>query len=351
MNMDGIVPFISVVIPCRNEQGFIRECLESVLDNDYPRDKMEVLVIDGMSDDGTREIVGIYEQKYPFLKLLDNEKKIVSAALNKGIEISRGEVILRMDAHNVYDKSYIKKCVAGLSRHKADNVGGLCITLPRKNTVICRSIAVGLSHPFGVGNSYFRLGFKTPRCVDTVPFGCFRKETFEKIGMFDEDLARNQDDELNSRLIKGGGRIVLDPEIISYYYARDSIVKLWKMFYQYGYFKPLVVKKVKKIATFRQLMPVFFVGGLSFSVLLSMISIKFMFYFFLPLVSVYVLVSFAAAVFISFRKNSAAYLFSMPLVFIVLHASYGLGYLKGLFDFFVLNKNSKKIAAGIGITR
>lgn len=311
---------------------------------------MEVLVMDGLSDDGTRETVRIYEQKYPFLRLLDNEKKNVPAALNKGINVSKGEIILRMDAHNIYDKFYIKKSVEGLFRHNADNIGGVWITLPPKNTLISHSIALGLSHPFGVGNAHYRLGSKGPKCVDTVPFGCFKKSLFEKIGMFDEELVRNQDDEFNSRLIKNGGKIVLDPAIVSYYYTRDSIAKLWKMFYQYGYFKPLVAKKTGKIATFRQLMPVFFAGGLVSTGVLSLVSVKFLFLAFLPLFFIHFLASSVMAISTAVRGKKTGYLFSMPLVFFVLHASYGLGYLKGLFDFFILGKNTKN-ARDIGLTR
>lgn len=349
----GDLPFVSIIIPCRNERDFIVNCLESVSSCEYPKDRMEVLVVDGMSDDGTRGLIGTFARRYPFLKLkmLNNEKKTVPAALNKGIGISKGEIVLRMDAHNTYDKLYIKKCVEGLARHNADNIGGIWITLPQKDALIPNSIAIGLSHPFGIGNAGYRLGSKKIRSVDTVPFGCYRRDLFEKIGMFDEDLTRNQDDEFNSRLIKNGGRIILDPDIISYYYARDSIGKLWKTFYQYGYFKPLVAKKTKKIATFRQLAPVFFAGGLLSSSVLSLISSKFEFLFLLPLISIYVLTGFCISIMIAFGRKNLWYLFSMPLIFFVLHTSYGAGYLKGALDFLILNKNRKKSILYVEISR
>lgn len=234
---------VSIIIPCRNEEKFIGKCLDSIIAQDYPIDNLEVLVVDGMSEDNTRKIVKNYIQKYSFVKLLENPQKIVPTALNIGIKNAKGDIFIIMGAHSIYEKDYIFKCVKYLHAYDVDNVGGIGITLPGDNTIIAKSIALALSHPFGVGNAYFRIGSKEPRYVDTVPFGCYKREVFDRIGLFDEDLVRNQDDEFNLRLIKNGGKILLGPDIISYYYARDSIHKLWKMYFQYGYFKPSVAKK------------------------------------------------------------------------------------------------------------
>ena len=206
------IPFISIIIPCRNEEKFIRECMDSIINNDFPNNRLEIMVVDGQSEDSTREIVRRYSDKYSFVKILDNQKKIVPAALNMGIKNSKGDVILRMDSHNVYEKDYITKCVKYLMEYDIENVGGVCVTLPGADTVIARCIALALSQPFGVGNSQFRIGLKEPKYVDTVPFGCFKKEVFEKNGFFDEDLIRNQDDEFNLRLIKNGGKVLLAPD-------------------------------------------------------------------------------------------------------------------------------------------
>ena len=150
-----------------------------------------------------------------------------------------------------------------LEQSGADNVGGVCRTLPASDSAMAKAIAVGMSHPLGVGNSHFRIGCRPEdRWVDTVPFGCYRREVFDRIGLFDEELVRNQDDELNLRLIKHGGRILLSPRIVCKYFARDSLAKLWRMYYQYGYFKPLVVRKVGGVMTLRQLLPPLFVLGL-----------------------------------------------------------------------------------------
>lgn len=343
------ISFVSVIIPCRNEERFISMCLDSIIAQNYPKNKLEVLVVDGMSDDHTREIVLGYAKCYPIIRLLENPKLIAPTALNIGIHEARGEIIMRIDAHNVYEKKYISKCVKYLERYKADNVGGIWITLPGANTLIAQSIAFSLSCPFGIGNSYFRIGSKEPRYVDTVPFGCYRKEVFDKIGLFDEDLIRNQDDEFNLRLIKNGGKILLVSEIVSHYYARENLVKLWKMYFQYGYFKPLVAKKVRGILTWRQTIPVFFVCSLILLFLLSFFSKYFLLLYF-SLIGLYVIINFFFSFFISI-KNNVKLLPFLAISFPTLHFSYGLGYLKGIFDFIIFKRHLKKKIKDIKLTR
>ncbi len=253
---------VSIIIPCRNEVNFIAKCIESIRNNDYSKNMLEVLIVDGLSEDGTRDIVNEYCQKHSYIHMLDNQKRIIPAALNIGILKARGNIIIRMDAHNIYDNNYISNCVHYLQNNEADNVGGLWVTLPGRDNMIGKSIAFALSHPFGVGNATYRTGSKEPKYVDTVPFGCYKREVFDKIGLYDEDLMRNEDDEFNTRLIKNGGKILLVPEIVSHYYARDTLLKLWRMCYQYGYFKPLAALKVGSVFTLRQLIPTAFVGSL-----------------------------------------------------------------------------------------
>ena len=171
---------VTIIIPCRNEERYIGKCLESIINNDYPKDDLEVLVIDGVSDDRTRDIISKYTQQYSFISLFDNLKKIVPTALNIGIQNAKGDVVIRMDAHTTYEKDYVSKCVEYLQKRGVDNAGGVCVTLPGDDTVMAKSIALALSHPFGVGNSYFRIGLKEPKYVDTVPFGSYKKEVFEK---------------------------------------------------------------------------------------------------------------------------------------------------------------------------
>lgn len=340
---------VSIIVPCRNEARFITKFLDSVLANDYPKTNLEVLIIDGMSDDGTRDIIKSYTERHGFISLLDNAKKITPAALNLGIRCAKGEVVMRMDVHAEYPTNYISGLVSVLLESGADNVGGLCVTVPAKNTVIGKAIAMALAHPFGVGNSYFRIGVTEPRWVDTVPFGCYRKEVFDRIGLFDEDLIRNEDDELNLRLIKHGGRILLVPQIVAYYYARDSLRKLWRMYFQYGYFKPLVARKIGGNLTIRQLVPGAFVLSLvlltvlaPWSGLASLLAGG--------LLSTYVAANICAS-WITAVRTKAKSAFALPLIFPVLHFAYGLGFLKGAFDFLLLPQFGSNTMLDVDISR
>lgn len=340
---------VSIVIPCRNEEYFIGKCLDSIINNEYPKDKLEVLVVDGMSDDGTNELVKRYSEKYPFIRLFDNEKKITPAAMNLGIRVARGDYIIILSSHSKIAQSFVKANIDAFNKYAVDCIGGILITLPANETLIAQSIALALSHPFGVGNAYFRIGLKESRYVDTVPFGCYKREVFEKIGFFDEDLVRNQDDEFNLRLIKNGGKILLSPDIISYYYARDSLLKLWKMYYQYGYLKPLVVEKVGALLTWRQLIPSVFICSLIVSGIFSLLIQQFLWLFFL-IILLYLFAnltfSFSTAISKGFK-----YFFYLPIVFATLHFSYGFSYLKGIIDFFVLKNHKKKQIKDLASTR
>jgi glycosyltransferase involved in cell wall biosynthesis len=342
-------PIASIIIPCRNEKRYIAKCLDYIVDNDYPKDKLEVLVIDGISNDGTREIIKKYANSYSFIQLLDNYKKIVPSAMNIGIKKAKGNVIIRMDAHSGYPKDYISKIVLWLIKSDADNVGGIWITLPCTETTNAQAIAYALSSPFGVGNAMFRIGVKEPTFVDTVPYGAYRKEVFEKVGLFDEDMVRNQDDEFNLRLIKNGGKILLVPEIVSYYYPRDSLSKLWRMYYQYGYFKPLVALKVGKVLTWRQFIPAAFISILTISGILAIL-FKPSGWFFLFLLLMYSLTNIGISSSIAFKKGFK-YLLVLSITFATLHFSYGFGYLKGIWEFVILRKNKRNKIKDIPLTR
>lgn len=343
------LPFVSVIIPCRNEETFIKKCLDSIMQQDYPKDKIELLVVDGMSTDGTRGLINDLMKLNEGVKMIDNPDKIVPRAMNMGIKSACGEVIVRMDVHSIYKKDYISKCVKYLYERNADNVGGILITVPGGKTVFAEAIAFAISHPFGVGNAYFRIGTSEPRYVDTVPFGCYRKEVFEKIGLFDEDLIRNQDDEFNLRLLRNGGKILLVPEIISYYVARDSLSKLARMYFHYGYFKPLVAMKIGSVLTLRQLIPVIFVGSLALSFLSSLLFRPLIWVFGVILLT-YLIANATFSFFIAVKKG-LRYLPVLPAVFSAIHISYGIGYLKGILDFIVLKKHIRNKLKDISLSR
>jgi glycosyltransferase involved in cell wall biosynthesis len=324
----GAKPFVSIVIPCRNEAAFIGPCLKSVLATSFPQERLEVLVADGMSDDGTRAIISELARQNPIIRLLDNPAKITPCALNVGIGAARGDIIMRMDAHTTYPPNYVGDLVEWLLKSGADNVGGIWRTLPASESTLARAIARGLSHPFGVGNAYFRTGTKEPRWVDTVPFGCYRREVFTRIGMFDPELVRNQDDEFNLRLIRAGGKILLVPSVASDYYARDSLAKLARMYFQYGYFKPLVVRKVGAVMTIRQAVPAILVGGIGLGILLSpWLHVARL--LLLLIVCAYATALMGVSATIALRDGVAAG-GATGVVFAVLHFSYGLGELAGI---------------------
>lgn len=326
-------PFVSIVVPCREEAGFIDRCLASIVAMDYPHDRMEVLVVEGRSRDGTREIVGDYVRRHSFVVLLDNPRGTTPAALNVGIRRARGDVIVRMDAHCTYPTHYVSRLVEWLERTGADNVGGVWHTRPANGSAKARAIAIGLSHPLGVGNAYFRIGVATPRWVDTVPFGCYRRDVFDRVGLYDEELTRNQDDELNLRLIRRGGRILLVPDVAIDYYARDSLTKLWRTYFHYGYFKPLVARKVGGILTLRQVMPGAFVAALV-GLMLAALWLLAARWMLAGMIGTYLCVLVGAAVRVSARAGLRCGALLVP-VFATLHVSYGLGFLRGTLDWIV----------------
>lgn len=226
------LPFISVIIPTYNEERSIDECVRSMLDQDYPRERMEWFFVDGESSDATPRLLRGYREQYPeLINIINNPNRTVPYAMNLGIRAARGEYIIRLDAHAAYAADYFSACVRVLEQTGADNVGGVIET--RARTDMGRSIAKMLSSPFGVGNSTFRTG-GDDGYVDTVPFGAFRRDVFECIGLYDERLTRNQDSELNYRIIKNGGKIYLSHEIKLAYYCRDTLRGITKMAYQNG---------------------------------------------------------------------------------------------------------------------
>lgn len=322
------LPKVSIVIPCRNEEKFIGKCLDCIVANDYPKDHLEVLVVDGMSEDGTREIVQDYAKRQPFVRLLNNPKKVTPAALNIGLSNAKGQVIMRMDAHTLYPTNYISGLIYWLTKSNADNVGGVCVTLPSNDTPMANAIAIALSHPFGVGNAYFRVGMLEPRWVDTVPFGCYRREVFDRIGLFDERLIRNQDIEFNARLQKAGGKIFMTPEIQSYYYCRAGLGGLWQQNFQNGQWNIYTVALAGWSLSWRHFVPLGFVTGLVGSGLLTLEFPTFG-WLFGAIIVVY-LVSAVAASLGSSKGRHANARALLPLVFLVLHLSYGLGSLWGI---------------------
>ena len=269
------IPFVTIIMPICNEAHFIERSLGAVLTQDYPTDCLEVLVVDGMSKDSTRAIVQQAVDKARAagnnisVALIDNPARIVPTALNIGVQRARGAVIVRVDGHCLIAHDYVHQCVSALARSGADNVGGL--QRPAQGSWISQALALATSSPFGVGNARFRY-LEQPGWVDTVYLGAFRRDVFARIGGFDEDLVRNQDDEFNFRLAQAGGKIWLDPTIRSVYYGRTDLRSLWRQYYQYGFYKVRVIQKRRAVASLRHLIPAMFVLCLFTSILSALIS-------------------------------------------------------------------------------
>ncbi|MEO8601633.1 MAG: glycosyltransferase family 2 protein [bacterium] len=252
------LPLVSVIIPMRNEAASIAGLLESVLAQDYPPDRLEVLVIDGASDDGSTAVVERLAARDARLRLLHNPQRIVPPALNIAIRAARGTVIARVDGHTQLDPQYLRLGVETLARTGADNVGGRMDALG--GGWFGDAVADATASPAGVG-SYFHFGTEE-REVDTVYLGMWPRTVFERVGLFDEELVRNQDDEFNYRLRKLGGRIVLNPAMRSSYQNRQDLVHLVRQYYQYGQWKVRVLQKHPAQMSWRHFVPPAFVGGM-----------------------------------------------------------------------------------------
>ena len=266
---------------------------------------------------------------------MQNRDKFTPFGLNIGIKQAKGDIIIRMDAHASYQEDYISKCIYYLEKYKADNVGGIIKTLPGKDTFIARAISLSLSHVFGAGNAYFRIGSKEPQFVDTVFGGCYRKEIFDKIGFFNEKMIRSQDFEFNLRLKKSGGKILLVPEIISYYYAQPTILGFLRHNFIDGFWVTYPYFKFKIEAfSWRHLTPLVFFTGLFLSFFFSFFSLFFLFLFISGLF-LYCFFNVYFSFKISRRQKNIGYFFVMPYIFLIRHFFYALGSFWGIIKSFL----------------
>lgn len=338
---------VSIIIPCRNEEGFIKDCLDSILTQDFNKENLEVLVIDGMSDDRTREIVKNSSREHPLVKLIDNPEKVTPKGMNLGVKSSKGDVIIFLNSHSTLDREFLKWTIYYLkNKPEVMAVGGRSITITKGERNISKTITLVLDSVFGSGGIRYRQRKKEGFIKDTLPFAAYRRDFFKKVGYMDEDLLRGQDAELNLRILKLGGKIYFSPKIKSYLHARSSLKKFLRQQFQYGYFKVKIAQKLGFKSIFRQVIPSVFVLSLFFSGILALFSKAFLvifliisgFYFLLDLIF-----SFQLGL-----KNGLKYILPAVFVFFVFHFTYGLGFLVGTFHFFLLRKKIKK---DIGITR
>jgi len=330
-------PQVSIVVACRNEASHIEAFLDSLLAQDLPESAWEAILADGMSDDGTCVILNCYAARNPQLRVVANPRRIVSTGLNAAIRAARGEIILRMDAHTRYAADYCRCCLETLERTGAENVGGPARTESRG--LRARAIAAAFHSRFSTGGTRFH-DVTYEGWVDTVPYGCWYKSTLDRIGLFDEELVRNQDDELNLRLTRAGGRVWQDPGICSWYSSRSKLLNLFRQYLQYGFWKVAVIRKHRMPASWRHLIPVVFLivnlillAGLAVSHVAGAAD------WYKPLViatilviGTYISATLAASIFAA-QRNGWALLPYLPAVFVTFHLSYGVGFLAGLIHF------------------
>lgn len=322
-------PKVSIIIPCRNEERYIRKNIESILEQDYTGE-IEVIIVDGMSTDETRNLVSEFEDTR--VKLIDNKAQFTPHALNLGVKNATGDIFIILGGHAFLTPEFVRLNVKILLEDNSVGCAGGQILNIHENKS-SEFISKAMSSPFGVGNATFRTGGK-PGYVDTVAFGAYWKRIHDEIGGFDEDLVRNQDDEYNYKVSKAGYKIYFDPSIISNYYVRGSYSKLYRQYYQYGYWKVYVNKKHKTITTIRQMIPLFFVLGLLGGAILSLI-IPYFWLVFLSGLGPYLILSILSGIRVG---NSFLEGLKIAPVFPLLHFSYGLGYLVGIVHFILFNK-------------
>jgi glycosyltransferase involved in cell wall biosynthesis len=334
------VPDISIIIPCFNEEKTIAQVLSAILEQTVDIGICEVVIADGMSSDKTRDAIEDFTKAHKELcvRVVDNPKRYIPAALNTAINASKGQYVVRLDAHCVPERTYIERCINHLTNDKADNIGGVWIIEPGDKTPIAKAIAIAASNMIGTGNAAYRQAGSQEGFVDTVPFGSFRRKLFDKIGLYDEELLSNEDYDLNVRIRKAGGKIFLDPKIKCVYFARTTLSSLGKQYWRYGFWKAKMLRKYPDSIRWRQALPPLFVFGL---IILLCISI------FLPtiLLLVVVLLSLyltlvALSVVTDKRSNEMSFIekiLTMSAV-VTMHFTWASGFLVSLMQSFVKKK-------------
>jgi glycosyltransferase involved in cell wall biosynthesis len=324
MRMDAL-PRVSIVVPMRNEMAWIDRCLGAILAQDYPPDRMELIVVDGMSDDGSYEHLTDLAEREPRLRILRNPRRIVPSSLNLAIAAARGDVIVRVDAHTEIAPDYVRVGAEVLARTGADNVGGPMVKIG--GGAVGDAIAGAMSSRFGIG-SYFQFG-TAEREGDTVYMGMWPRAVFERVGLFDEELVRNQDDELSYRIRKAGGRIIVSPAMRSRYQNRQSWRKLVRQFYEYGLWKTRVLQKHPRQMSIRHYVPPGFdatvLAGLASGPLLGPVG---------PAVALAALAAYAGAMaLVSMREARAGARGRYWLALVLIHHAWALGFLTGMVRF------------------
>jgi glycosyltransferase involved in cell wall biosynthesis len=321
-----MTPRVSLVIPCFNEEKTIDLLLQSIHDQTYPQADLETIIADGLSTDGTRQIIGDFQKAHTemSIRIVDNPKKVIPAGLNAAILASRGELIIRMDAHTIPARDYIELSVKAFDEGKGEDVGGVIDITPGSPTWIGRSIAVATRHPLGVGDARYRWATKATY-ADTVAFGTYARKTFDKIGLYDESLVANEDYEMNARLRTAGGKIWIDPAIRATYHSRPDLASLARQYFTYGFYKLKMLKRFPATIRWRQALPPLFVLGVLMLLLLAAFW-RFSFFALISVIMLYCLILLVAAIPEAVKKNDIALIPGIPLAIMTMHFSWGSGF-------------------------
>lgn len=324
-------PSVSVIIPCRNEEKTIQLVLDAIFTQTYPHDLLQVVIADGFSGDRTREEIESFKASHPDLTVLvvDNPQRIIPAGLNAAIRASKGDMIVRMDAHSIPNPDYIALCVDALERNLAQNVGGVWDIQPGTDSWIARSIAAAAGNPLAVGDAQYRYSDKAAY-VDTVPYGSYKRDLFDQIGLFDETLLANEDYELNTRIIQSGGKIWLDPKIRCSYFARPNLRALSRQYYGYGYWKIQMLKRYPETLRWRQALPPAFILGLLVTLMVGIFWKPSLVIFAITL-GLYLLALLGVGIHMATKKSDILMVIGIPLAIITMHFSWGAGFIAGAF--------------------
>lgn len=315
------LPLVSVIIPCLNEEGFIEACLAGVQTQDYPPERIEILVADGGSRDRTREILARIARQDARVRLVENPQRLQAAGMNAAIRVARGELIVRMDAHSECAPDYVRRCVEVSQRTGADNVGGAARA--RAKTHSHRAVCAALSSPLGVGGARYRSA-DNEGWVDTVFPGAFRRRVFETVGLYDPRAFTNEDADLNQRILEHGGRVYLSRDIVVHYFPRDSMSALARQYFRYGLGRTRTLLKHGRLLSLRPALPCLML--VSAAGLIALPPLR-------PLASWTFAAYAAAALFEAWRVTRADRLALIPrvaLIFPVIHACHGAGFAVGL---------------------
>ena len=320
-------PVVSIIVPCYNEQETIGLLLEAIYGQTYPRQKMEVIIADGLSTDHTRDkIIEFHHNHLDLLvTIVDNQKRSIPSGLNEALRASRGEFIVRLDAHSVPFPDYIERCQEALTSGRGENVGGVWEIQAGGSGRIARAIAQAAAHPLGVGDARYRVG-GSAQLVDTVPFGAYRRALVDRIGFYDERLLTNEDYEFNVRIRKSGGAVWFDPNIRSIYYARSTLSQLARQYWRYGYWKAKMIQRYPDTIRWRQLLPPLFVLSLFILGLVGIWS-PVAGWLLSLVICLYVIVLLAAGMYSALRIKELSLFFGVPFAIATMHISWGSAFL------------------------